>query len=360
MYLVSHNQTIILILTSDLKSRLLAQARAEGFSNARVTKPDNIPEVSDRLNAFLKSGFHGQMDWLEKRQSWRGAPKALWPEVQSVLMLSESYAPKDDALKNLKNRNVGNISVYARGKDYHDVVKKRLKRLASWLISEGGGAVKVFVDTAPVAEKPLAQAAGLGWQGKHTNLVSKETGNWMFLGSIFTTIAFEPDEPETDHCGNCTRCLDVCPTNAFVAPYKMDATRCISYLTIEHKGPVDHDLRRGIGNRIYGCDDCLAVCPWNKFAVKASDVRYSAKDDLVAPSLKNLMSLTDTTFREKFSGSPIKRIGRDRFVRNVLYAIGNSMDSNYIPMLEPLLLDNDPTIVEAATWAQEQIVNGKR
>ena len=360
MYLVSHNQTIILILTSDLKSRLLAQARAEGFSNARVTKPDNIPEVSDRLNAFLKSGFHGQMDWLEKRQSWRGAPKALWPEVQSVLMLSESYAPKDDALKNLKNRNVGNISVYARGKDYHDVVKKRLKRLASWLISEGGGAVKVFVDTAPVAEKPLAQAAGLGWQGKHTNLVSKETGNWMFLGSIFTTIAFEPDEPETDHCGNCTRCLDVCPTNAFVAPYKMDATRCISYLTIEHKGPVDYDLRRGIGNRIYGCDDCLAVCPWNKFAVKASDVRYSAKDDLVAPSLKNLMSLTDTTFREKFSGSPIKRIGRDRFVRNVLYAIGNSMDSNYIPMLEPLLLDNDPTIVEAATWAQEQIVNGKR
>ena len=360
MYLVSHNQTIILILTSDLKSRLLAQARAEGFSNARVTKPDNIPEVSDRLNAFLKSGFHGQMDWLENRQSWRSAPKALWPEVQSVLMLSESYAPKDDALENLKNRNVGNISVYARGKDYHDVVKKRLKRLASWLISEGGGNVKVFVDTAPVAEKPLAQAAGLGWQGKHTNLVSKETGNWMFLGSIFTTIAFEPDEPETDHCGNCTRCLDVCPTNAFVAPYKMDATRCISYLTIEHKGPVDHDLRSGIGNRIYGCDDCLAVCPWNKFAVKASDVRYSAKDDLVAPSLKDLMSLTDTTFREKFSGSPIKRIGRDRFVRNVLYAIGNSMDSNYIPMLEPLLLDNDPTIVEAATWAQEQIVNGKR
>ena len=360
MYLVSHNQTIILILTSDLKSRLLAQARAEGFSNARVTRPDNIPEVSDRLKAFLKSGFHGQMDWLENRQSCRSAPKALWPEVQSVLMLSESYAPKDDALKNLKNRNVGNISVYARGKDYHDVVKKRLKRLASWLISEGGGAVKVFVDTAPVAEKPLAQAAGLGWQGKHTNLVSKETGNWMFLGSIFTTIAFEPDEPETDHCGNCTRCLDVCPTNAFVAPYKMDATRCISYLTIEHKGPVDHDLRRGIGNRIYGCDDCLAVCPWNKFAVKASDVRYSAKDDLVAPSLKNLMSLTDTTFRKKFSGSPIKRIGRDRFVRNVLYAIGNSMDSNYIPMLEPLLLDNDPTIVEAATWAQEQIVNGKR
>jgi len=360
MCLVSHNQTIILILTSNLKTRLLAQARAEGFSNARVTKPDNIPEVSDRLKAFLKSGFHGQMDWLENRQSWRSEPKALWPEVQSVLMLSESYAPKDDALENLKNCNVGNISVYARGKDYHDVVKKRLKRVASWLISEGGGDVKVFVDTAPVAEKPLAQAAGLGWQGKHTNLVSKETGNWMFLGSIFTTIAFEPDEPETDHCGNCTRCLDVCPTNAFVAPYKMDATRCISYLTIEHKGPVDHDLRRGIGNRIYGCDDCLAVCPWNKFAVKASDVRYSAKDDLVAPSLKDLMSLTDTTFREKFSGSPIKRIGRDRFVRNVLYAIGNSMDSNYIPMLEPLLLDNDPTIVEAATWAQEQIFNGKR
>ena len=359
MFLVFLNQTIILILTSDLKERLLAQARAEGFSNARITKPESIPEVPDRLGAFLKSGLHGQMKWMENRQAWRGAPKTLWPEVQSVLMLAESYSPKDDPLQNLKDHNIGNISVYARGKDYHDVVKKRLKRLASWLVAEGGGGVKVFVDTAPVAEKPLAQAAGLGWQGKHTNLVSKETGNWMFLGSIFTTLELEPDQAETDHCGNCTRCLDVCPTNAFVAPYKMDARRCISYLTIEHKGPVDHELRSGIGNHIYGCDDCLAVCPWNKFAVEASDIRYAAKDDLAAPRLQDLLALTDKSFREKFSGSPIKRIGRDRFVRNVLYAVGNSFESDYVPQIETLLSDHDPTIVEAAAWAKQKIILGE-
>jgi epoxyqueuosine reductase len=359
MCLVSLNPTIILILTFDLKKRLLAQAIAEGFSNARITKPDTIPEVPTQLGAFLKSGFHGQMEWMETRQAHRGAPKTLWPEVQSVLMLAESYAPGTDPLQNLKDRNIGNISVYARGKDYHDVVKKRLKRLARWLVAEGGGSVKVFVDTAPVAEKPLAQAAGLGWQGKHTNLVSKETGNWMFLGSIFTTLELEPDQAETDHCGNCTRCLDVCPTNAFVAPYKMDARRCISYLTIEHKGPVDHELRSGIGNHIYGCDDCLAVCPWNKFAVEASDIRYAAKDDLAAPRLQDLLGLTDKSFREKFSGSPIKRIGRDRFVRNVLYAVGNSFESDYVPQIEALLSDQDPTIVEAAAWAKQKIILGK-
>ena len=313
MFLVFLNQTIILILTSDLKERLLAQARAEGFSNARITKPDSIPEVPDRLGAFLKSGFHGQMKWLESRQGWRGAPKTLWPEVQSVLMLAESYAPKDDPLQNLKDHNIGNISVYARGKDYHDVVKKRLKRLASWLVAEGGGAVKVFVDTAPVAEKPLAQAAGLGWQGKHTNLVSKETGNWMFLGSIFTTLELEPDRAETDHCGNCTRCLDICPTNAFVAPYQMDATRCISYLTIEHKGPVDNKLRAGIGNRIYGCDDCLAVCPWNKFAVEASDIRYAAKDDLATPRLQDLLG----THRQKLSRKVFRLTDKTSWARSL-------------------------------------------
>lgn len=359
MFLVFLNQTIILILTSDLKERLLAQARAEGFSNARITKPESIPEVPGRLEAFLKSGFHGQMKWMENQQTWRGAPKTLWPEVKSVLMLAESYAPKDDPLQNLKDHNIGNISVYARGKDYHDVVKKRLKRLASWLVAEGGGAVKVFVDTAPVAEKPLAQAAGLGWQGKHTNLVSKKTGNWMFLGSVFTTLELEPDQAETDHCGNCTRCLDVCPTNAFVAPYQMDAKRCISYLTIEHKGPIDNELRSGIGNHIYGCDDCLAVCPWNKFAVEASDIRYAAKGDLAAPRLQDLLTLTDKSFREKFSGSPIKRIGRDRFVRNVLYAVGNSLETKYLSKIESLLLDHDPTVVEAAAWAREKIVLGK-
>ena len=339
------------ILTSDLKSRLLAQALAEGFSNAKITTPDAVPQVPAQLEAFLQAGYHGQMTWMEARKEWRAAPQALWPEAQSVVMLAESYGPQSNPLVNLDRPDIGNISVYAQGKDYHDIVKKRLKRLARWLIAQGGGEVKVFVDTAPVAEKPLGQAAGLGWQGKHTNLVSRTNGNWMFLGAIFTTLELDADAPEVDHCGSCRKCLDICPTKAFIAPYKMDARRCISYLTIEHKGPIDFALRPGLGNHIYGCDDCLAVCPWNKFAVAASDARYSAKGDLAAPPLRDLVVLDDVGFRAKFAGSPIKRIGRDRFVRNVLYAIGNSGDPSFVPLVQPLTADRDPAVAEAAGWA---------
>ena len=352
---VSRSQSIIVILTSDLKSQLLAQAVFEGFSNARITTPTSIPQMPDNLDGFIQAGYHGQMRWLEDRKEWRGDPSKLWPDARSVIMLAESYGPQSDPMATLEDPDLATISVYARGKDYHDIVKKRLKRLARWLVANGGGRVKVFVDTAPIAEKPLAQAAGLGWQGKHTNVVSRVTGNWMFLGAIFTTLELEPDSPEIDHCGNCSRCLDICPTKAFVAPYKMDARRCISYLTIEHKGPVDIELREGMGNHIYGCDDCLSVCPWNKFAVEASDIRYAAKEELVAPKLADLVGLTERGFREKFSGSPIKRIGRDRFVRNVLYAIGNSENQSYLPLIFALQKDPDPAVADAANWATQRL-----
>ncbi|MEL6642803.1 MAG: tRNA epoxyqueuosine(34) reductase QueG [Pseudomonadota bacterium] len=335
----------------DLKARLQAQALEEGFAAARVCAPDAIPEVPERLAAFLADGRHGQMGWLEARSAWRGDPLALWPEVQSVIMLAEMYTPEDDPLAALERRDQATISVYARNRDYHDLVKKRLKRLARWLITHAGGEVKVFVDTAPVAEKPLAQAAGLGWQGKHTNLLSRELGNWFFLGAIFTTLKIDPDPAEMDHCGSCRACLDICPTDAFPAPYQLDARRCISYLTIEHKGPVDEALRPMMGNRIYGCDDCLAVCPWNKFAAVATEARYAARDDLVAPPLADLVRLDDAGFRARFSGSPIKRIGRDRFVRNVLYAIGNSGDPALAGEAAALVKDPDPAVADAARWA---------
>ncbi|MFT7594598.1 MAG: epoxyqueuosine reductase, partial [Paracoccaceae bacterium] len=310
-----------------LKSRLVAQALAEGFVACRICRPCDVPEVPARLEAFLAAGYHGQMGWMAERVSWRGNPAALWPEARSVIMLAESYAPEHDPRAVLAQRNRGAISVYAQNRDYHDLVKKRLKRLARWLIDEAGGELKVFVDTAPVPEKALGQAAGLGWQGKHSNLVSRDWGNWAFLGSVFTTLELPADAPEVDHCGSCRACLDVCPTDAFPAPYQVDARRCISYLTIEHKGPVDVGLRGLMGNHIYGCDDCLAACPWNKFAVAASDMRYAARDELVAPRLAELAGLDNAGFRALFSGSPVKRIGRDRFVRNVLYAIGNSEDA---------------------------------
>ena len=272
-------------------------------------------------------------------------------------MLAEPYTPDHDPLDDLQHSERGVISVYARGRDYHDVVKKRLKRVARWLVAEAGCEVKVFVDTAPVAEKPLAAAAGLGWQGKHTNLVSRSLGNWFFLGAIFTTADLAPDIAESDHCGSCRKCLDICPTDAFPAPYQLDARRCISYLTIEHKGPVDVALRPGLGNRIYGCDDCLAVCPWNKFAVTARDQRYAARGDLDGPNLKELAMLDDAGFRAKFSGSPIKRTGRDRFVRNVAYAIGNSGRPELIPSAQALTDDSDPVVAEAARWAAERLHN---
>ncbi|WP_420004515.1 tRNA epoxyqueuosine(34) reductase QueG [Arenibacterium sp. LLYu02] len=336
-----------------VKARLIAQAKAEGFVAARICRPWDVPQVSDRLRAFLEAGYHGQMGWLAERVEWRENPAALWPEARSVLMLAESYTPDEDPMAVVGLPDRAAISVYARGKDYHDLVKKRLKRLATWLIAEAGKdtEVKVFVDTAPVPEKALGQAAGLGWQGKHTNLVSRDWGNWAFIGSIFTTLELPADAAERDHCGSCRSCLTACPTEAFPAPYQLDARRCISYLTIEHKGPIALDLREKLGNRIYGCDDCLAACPWNKFAVAASDMRYAARDGMIAPPLAELATLDDASFRARFSGSPIKRIGRDRFVRNVLYAIGNSGLPALRPVAQDLCDDPDETVAEAARWA---------
>lgn len=336
-----------------LKERIIQRALDEGFVMARVCRPDAVPEVPERLAAFVEAGWHGQMEWMADRMHWRGNPAALWPEARSVIMLAESYTPEHDPLAVLERPDLGAVSVYAQGRDYHDIVKKRLKRLARWLIAEAGGEVKVFVDTAPVPEKALGQAAGLGWQGKHTNLVSREWGSWAFLGSVFTTLELDPDPPEIDHCGSCRACLDICPTNAFPAPYQLDARRCISYLTIEHKGPVDEELRPGLGNRIYGCDDCLAVCPWNKFAVAASDMRYLGA--VGEPPLAELAALDDAGFRARFSGSPIKRIGRDRFVRNVAYAIGNSQRADLLPAVQALVDDLDAAVADAARWAVTQL-----
>ena len=339
----------------DLKQQLIDVAHDMGFDLCRITRPDAIPQVPERLAAFLEQGFHGQMAWMAERTQWRGNPAALWPEARSIIMLGESYRPEHDPRDILNHPDKGAISVYAQNKDYHDSVKKRLKRLARWLIEHAGGEVKVFVDTAPVAEKPLGQAAGLGWQGKHTNLVSRELGNWFFIGSVFTTLDLPADPPETDHCGSCRACLDACPTEAFPAPYQLDARRCISYLTIEHHGPVDPELRPKLGNRIYGCDDCLAACPWNKFAVTAREVKYHARDDLLAPDLVALAQLDDAEFRAKFSGSPIKRIGRDRFVRNVLYALGNSGLPSALDTAKTLMHDPDATVRDAAEWAVQRL-----
>jgi epoxyqueuosine reductase len=334
-----------------LKSRLVARALDEGFVACKLCRPWDVPQVAERLAAFLEAGYHGQMGWMAERSHWRGDPSVLWPEARSVIMLAESYSPQSDPREALAHKDRGVISVYAQGRDYHDLVKKRLKRLARWLIAEAGGELKVFVDTAPVPEKPLGQAAGLGWQGKHSNLVSRDWGNWAFIGSVFTTLDLPVDAPEADHCGSCRACLDACPTEAFVAPYRLDARRCISYLTIEHKGAVDPALRAKMGNRIYGCDDCLAACPWNKYAVAASDMRYAARPELEAPRLAELAVLDDRAFRALFSGSPIKRIGRDRFVRNVLYAIGNSGDLALREVAGGLVDDPDPAVADAARWA---------
>jgi epoxyqueuosine reductase len=340
-------------MSAALKERLVAQALAEGFVSCRICRPWDVPEVPGRLQAFLDAGYHGQMGWMAERTHWRGDPAQLWPEARSVIMLAESYTPAENPMAVVGQADRGAVSVYARNKDYHDLVKKRLKRLARWLIAEAGDetAVKVFVDTAPVPEKALGMAAGLGWQGKHSNLVSRDWGNWAFLGSVFTTLELPADTPEPDRCGSCRACLDSCPTDAFPSPYQVDARRCISYLTIEHKGPVEEELRGKMGNRIYGCDDCLAACPWNKFAVAASDMRYAAREELKAPKLAELAALDDAAFRAMFSGSPIKRIGRDRFVRNVLYAIGNSGLPELRAVAQELVADPDPAVADAAAWA---------
>ncbi len=324
---------------------------AIGFAPARLG-----PEVRERLQAFLAAGMHGGMGWMEARADQRADPRSLWPEARSVIALGLSYAPDTDPLESLTWRDRATISVYARNCDYHDVVKKRLKALARWMVAHFADAgVKVFVDTAPVMEKPLAQQAGLGWQGKHTNLVSRTHGSWLFLGEIYTTLDLRPDEPEIDHCGSCSRCLDICPTKAFPAPYRLDARRCISYLTIEHHGPIPEEFRKSMGNRIYGCDDCLAVCPWNKFAATHQEPAFAPRAELTAPKLAELAALDDAAFRALFSGSPIKRIGRNRFIRNVLIAIGNSGTPSLIETAQRLCADTDPVVAEAAAWAAAQL-----
>ncbi len=340
-------------MNAAVKDRLIARATEEGFSKLGICAPDAAPETAGKLRAFLKAGHHGQMAWMAEREAWRGSAATLWPAAKSVIMLAESYTPQTNPLAVLDLPDRAAISVYAQGRDYHDLVKRRLKRLGRWLVDVSGAEIKVFVDTAPVMEKPLAQAAGLGWQGKHTNLLARDLGNWFFLGAIFTTLELPPDQPEVSHCGSCTACLDICPTKAFPAPYQLDARRCISYLTIEHKGPVDLDLRALMGNRIYGCDDCLAICPWNKFAQAATELGYQPR--VGAPELSELAMLDDAAFRARFSGSPIKRIGRNRFIRNVLYAIGNSGDPGLKPAAARLIADPDAAVADAASWAVAQL-----
>ncbi len=335
----------------DTKAVIRDYAMALGFHAIGFAPAALGPEARERLAAFLAAGQHGEMSWMAERAEQRANPQALWPEAKTVIVLGLSYAPHDDPLAVLARPDRGGISVYARNRDYHDVVKGMLKQLAAQL---GRVGVKVFVDTAPVMEKPLAQAAGLGWQGKHTNLVSRAHGSWLFLGEIMTTLDLPPDAPHADRCGSCSRCLTACPTDAFPAPYRLDATRCISYLTIEHRGPIPHALRPLMGNRIYGCDDCLAVCPWNRFA-HAGHEKLRARDELRAPRLAALAALDDAGFRALFAGGPIKRIGRNRFVRNVLMAIGNSADGSLTPAAQRLLSDPDAVVAEAAEWAVQRL-----
>jgi epoxyqueuosine reductase len=338
--------------TSDaLKTAIRDQALVLGFDVCGFASVDEPWAAGARLAEFIDQGRHGTMDWMERTATRRAHPRAMWPDARGALVLGVNYGPDTDPLAALEDPSRAAISVYARGDDYHELIKTRLKRLAGWLVGETGCELKVFVDTAPLMEKPLAQKAGVGWQGKHTNLVSREFGSWLFLGSVLTTLALEPDPPSAEHCGACRACLDVCPTNAFPAPFQLDARRCISYLTIEHAGPIPEEYRAALGNRIYGCDDCLAVCPWNKFAETARISALHARDALRGPALADLAALDDTAFRALFSKSPVKRIGRDRFVRNVLYAIGNSGDASLIPAVAALVHDPSDVVRDAADWA---------
>lgn len=337
---------------TNLVNGLKARAASEGFVAVGIAPGHLAPAAGVRLRQWLDNGCHGEMLWMESRVDQRANPDILWPEVQSVIMLGMSYAPAADPMALAEHPERARISVYAQGRDYHDVVKGALKRVAGWLAHEADAGVKVFVDTAPVMEKALAEAAGLGWQGKHSNIVSREHGSWLFLGAIYTTALLEPDPAGADRCGSCRACQDICPTDAFPAPYRVDARRCISYLTIEHKGPIERNLRPLIGNHIYGCDDCLAVCPWNKFAsAAAAHKAFLPRAELVAPRLSDLLTLDDTAFRVLFSGSPIKRIGRNRFVRNVLIAAGNSGDVSLVPQVIQLLSDPDDGVRSSAIWA---------
>ena len=339
----------------ELAAELRREALSLGFDALGITAADAIPGAGDRLGQFLDLGRHGDMDWLVQKAARRRHPNALWPEARSIIMLGWNYGPDEDPLGRLTQVEQGNVSVYAGRKDYHVVVKKRLKALARWLQAEAGGELKVFVDTAPVMEKPLAQAAGLGWQGKHSNLVSRELGSWLFLGSIFTTLHLSPDLPEQDHCGACRHCLDICPTAAFPAPYQLDARRCLSYLSIEHQGHIAVEFRKPMGNRIFGCDDCLAVCPWNKFAVTADDAVMAPRAGLSMVDLAELLRLDDAAFRRLYAGTPVKRLGRDRFLRNVLIAAGNSGNGQLSELIDPLLSDPSPLVRAMAVWALLQL-----
>jgi epoxyqueuosine reductase len=341
------------------EGRIKRHALELGFAQAGIAGPDAASAAGLRFAEFLALDRHGEMDWLAAHAARRQSANALWPEARSVIALAENYGPGRDPLAALAVKDRAAISVYAQGADYHQVVKKRLKALARWVAAEFGAEVKVFVDTAPVMEKPLAQAAGIGWQGKHTNLVSREFGSWLFLGAIFTTLDLRPDAAGADHCGDCRRCLDVCPTSAFPAPYQLDARRCISYLTIEHKGIIPREFRGPIGNRIYGCDDCLAVCPWNKFAQTASEAAYQARENSANASLVDLARLDDAGFRRRFAGSPIKRTGRDRLVRNVAIALGNSGDAAAVPVLRDLLRDSAALVRGMAVWGLSRLTSAQ-
>jgi epoxyqueuosine reductase len=333
------------------------RAAQEGFAAVRITIPSDEPVVAERLGHFITEGRHGGMAWMEETRERRASPLSLWPEARSAIMLAQNYTQGLDPFERLKDTQSGVISVYALNRDYHDLVKGKLKRIAQWLAHTAKAEVKVFVDTAPLMEKPLAQKAGLGWQGKHTNLVSREIGSWFFIGTILTTAELEADAPEEDHCGSCRACLDICPTDAFPAPYQLDARRCISYLTIEHQGHIAPEFRRAMGNRIYGCDDCLAACPWNKFASAAHEAKLAARKDLVSPRLSSLLALDDRSFRVLFAGSPVKRTGRDRFIRNVLIAAGNSGDPSLASSAEALLADPSPLVRAMAVWALSQLLS---
>ena len=341
------------------KAQLVERALAEGFDVARVTDAGAAPRNREGLLSYLTAGHHGEMEWMETRKDERADPRALWQDARSAIVLGLNYGPDRDPLEILARKNRGAISVYASGEDYHDVVKRKLKAVAGFIFQKSHAQVKVFVDTAPVMEKPLAQKAGLGWQGKHTNLVSREFGSWLFLGSIFTTLDLPPDAPEQDHCGNCQACLDICPTDAFPAPYRLDARRCISYLTIENGGPIPREFRVSMGNRIYGCDDYLAVCPWNKFASAASEIKLAARDTLKAPALADLAALDDAGFRALFRKSPVKRIGRDRFLRNVMIAIGNSGDAQLVNSAKTALHDDSALVRGAAVWALSRLLSAE-
>jgi epoxyqueuosine reductase len=343
----------------DLKTAIRAQALKRGFDVCGFARADRPWAAGERLSAFVEAGRHGTMEWMQTTRERRSHPQAMWPGARSALVLGLNYGPDADPRDQLLDPSRAAISVYAQGDDYHEVIKGRLKDLGGWIGAKFGGELKVFVDTAPLMEKPLAQAAGIGWQGKHTNLVSRDFGSWLFLGSILTTLDLEPDDVETDHCGACRACLDVCPTNAFPAPYQLDARACLSYLTIEHKGPMPHRYRAAMGNRIYGCDDCLAVCPWNKFAQEAREMRIKARDALRAPPLESLARLDEEAFRKLFAKSPVKRIGRDRFVRNVLYAVGNSGEARLAAEAERLLGDPSPLVRGAAVWALSRLLNAE-